>query len=51
VRFTRPVFPGQSITTSAWSLSEHDGRLTVAFETINDEGAAVIRGGIVEIAR
>ncbi len=50
VRFSRPVFPGQSITTTAWAAPDSDGRQIVAFETINSEGAAVIRGGIAEIA-
>src|SRR5579864_3126942 len=50
VQFSRPVFPGQSITTKVWSDGERAGRRTYAFETYNPEGMAVIRGGIAEVA-
>jgi len=51
VQFSRPVFPGQSITTKVWANGESAGRRVSAFETYNPEGLAVIRGGIAEIAR
>jgi acyl dehydratase len=50
VQFSRPVFPGQSITTKVWAGDERAGRRVYAFETYNPEGMAVIRGGIAEIA-
>ena len=50
VQFSRPVFPGQSITTRVWASGERAGRRAYAFETYNPEGMAVIRGGIAEIA-
>jgi acyl dehydratase len=50
VQFSRPVFPGQSITTKVWAGDERAGRRVHAFETYNPEGMAVIRGGIAEIA-
>lgn len=50
VRFTRPVLPGQVITTKVWPDGERDDRRILAFETFNPEGRAVIRGGLVEIA-
>jgi acyl dehydratase len=50
VQFSRPVFPGQSITTRVWAGGERAGRRAYAFETYNPEGMAVIRGGIAEIA-
>jgi acyl dehydratase len=50
VQFSRPVFPGQSITTKVWSDGERAGRRTYAFETYNPERMAVIRGGIAEVA-
>jgi acyl dehydratase len=50
VRFTRPVLPGQIITTEVWPEGERDGRKIFAFETVNPEGRAVIRGGRAEIA-
>jgi acyl dehydratase len=50
VQFSRPVFPGQSITTRVWAGGERAGRRAYAFETYNPERMAVIRGGIAEIA-
>jgi acyl dehydratase len=50
VRFSRPVRPGQSITTRVWADGERDGRRVFAYETLNPEGQAVIRGGIAEVA-
>jgi acyl dehydratase len=50
VRFTRPVLPGQVITTKVWSDGERDDRKILAFETFNPEGRAVIRGGLAEVA-
>jgi len=50
VQFSRPVFPGQSITTKVWANGERAGRRAYAFETYNPEGMAVIRGGIAEVA-
>lgn len=50
VRFSRPVFPGQTITTKVWFDGERNGRKIFAFETFNPNGQAVIRGGIAEVA-
>ncbi len=50
VRFSRPVLPGQTITTRFWSDGERDGRRVFAYETYNPDGHAVIRGGIAEVA-
>jgi len=50
VQFSRPVLPGQSITTRVWADGERKGRRAYAFETYNPEGMAVIRAGIAEIA-
>jgi acyl dehydratase len=46
VRFSRPVLPGQELTTRLWPKA--DG--SFGFETYNPEGKAVIRSGEVEIA-
>jgi acyl dehydratase len=50
VRFTRPVLPGQMITTRVWPDGERDRRKVFAFETVNPDGRAVIRGGLAEIS-
>jgi acyl dehydratase len=50
VRFTRPVLPGQIITTKVWPDSERAARKLFAFETFNPDGRAVIKGGLAEVA-
>jgi acyl dehydratase len=49
VRFSRPVFPGDTITTNVWPDGERGGRRLFAYETCNAEGLPVIRDGIVEV--
>ena len=50
VRFSRPVLPGQTITTKVWADGEHNGRKVFAYETFNPDGQPVIKGGIAEVA-
>ncbi len=50
VRFTRPVLPGQVITTKVWPGGERDHRKILEFETFNPDGRAVIKGGLAEVA-
>jgi acyl dehydratase len=50
VRFSRPVLPGQTITTKVWADGERHGRKVFAYETFNPDGQAVIKGGIAEVA-
>ncbi|MGH2721429.1 MAG: MaoC/PaaZ C-terminal domain-containing protein [Actinomycetota bacterium] len=45
VRFSRPVFPGQTINTRGWQ--EPGG--TFAFETLNERGQTVITAGVAEV--
>lgn len=49
VRFSRPVIPGDTITTRVWAGGDRDGRRVFAYETSNSDGFSVIRGGIAEI--
>lgn len=49
VRFSKPVFPGQTITTQGWLTSKADGVSTFDFETINPDGVPVIRNGVAEV--
>ncbi len=50
-RFSRPVFPGQEITTAVWPLLDHGDVKRYAYETHNPEGKDVIREGLAEITR
>jgi acyl dehydratase len=50
-RFSRPVFPGQEITTAVWLVSDYGGVNSYIYETYNPEGKDVIREGLVEIER
>ncbi|HVN64288.1 MAG TPA: MaoC/PaaZ C-terminal domain-containing protein [Candidatus Binataceae bacterium] len=50
VRFSKPVLPGQTITTKIWAEGEKNGRKIYSYETFNQDGAAVIKGGIAEVA-
>jgi acyl dehydratase len=45
VRFSRPVRPGESVTTRIWQI----GPDVFAFETRNEEGEAVLRDGRAEL--
>lgn len=49
VRFSKPVSPGQTITTRAWLEEKRDGVAVYGFETLNPDGVAVIRNGIAEV--
>jgi acyl dehydratase len=50
VRFSRPVLPGQEITSTFWKVGEADGVTAYGFETRNDAGEVVIKDGLAEIA-
>lgn len=49
VRFSKPVLPGQTITTRIWKVGEEGGRTAYAFETANPEGDLVIKDGRAEV--
>jgi acyl dehydratase len=50
VRFSRPVLPGQAITTTFWAAGEADGNQVFGFETRNGDGEVVIKDGLAEVA-
>jgi acyl dehydratase len=50
VNFSRPVFPGDSITTRVWAGGAREGRRVYLYETLNPRGFAVIRGGVAEVS-
>jgi acyl dehydratase len=45
VRFSRPVLPGQELTTKFWRTDDD----SYGFETYNTKGSAVIKAGVVEL--
>jgi acyl dehydratase len=49
VRFSRPVLPGQQITTTFWAAGEVNGNRTYGFETRNDQSEVVIKDGLAEV--
>ncbi len=49
VRFSRPVLPGQTITTKIWHDADKSGRKVFAFETFNPNNQPVIKAGLAEI--
>jgi acyl dehydratase len=51
VRFSRPVIPGQELTTRLWPAGTSDDADSYSFETYNPDGKAVIKGGAVDIGR
>jgi acyl dehydratase len=46
VRFSRPVLPGQELTTKLWTSGER----TYGFETYNPKGSAVVKSGVIELS-
>jgi acyl dehydratase len=50
VRLSKPVLPGQELTTKLWKETDGDDVTTYGFETYNPDGAAVIKQGVVEVA-
>jgi acyl dehydratase len=49
-RFSRPVFPGQKITTAVRKRPDSSSNTIYAYETYNPDGKEVIREGLVEVS-
>lgn len=50
VRFSRPVLPGQEITTTVWQKPDRGGLQVYAYEAFGPGGKAVIKAGVAEVA-
>jgi acyl dehydratase len=50
VRFSRPVFPGDTITTTVWPAEVRVDRRASRYETCNAGGLVVVRDGLAEVA-
>lgn len=50
VRFSKPVFPGEELTTRFWEQGGAGDSKVYGFETYNPAGDAVIKNGVIEIA-
>jgi acyl dehydratase len=50
LNFSRPVFPGDAITTSIWAAADTRDPRCFTFATVNAEGMAVIRNGSAEVS-
>jgi acyl dehydratase len=49
VRFSRPVFPGETLTTRGWREASEPDADVFGFETLNGRGNAVITAGVAEV--
>lgn len=51
VRFSKPVFMNDTLTTEGWILEENETRTNIGFETKNEAGEAVLKLGSIELLK
>jgi acyl dehydratase len=51
VRFSRPVLPGDTLTTIGWEKGESGDRTVVGLETTNQKGDVVVKEAYAEVAK
>ncbi|MFX0210638.1 MAG: MaoC/PaaZ C-terminal domain-containing protein [Candidatus Hodarchaeota archaeon] len=51
VRFSKPVLMDSTLTTEGWLVDEDDTSKTIAFETKNENGEAVLKLGLIELIK
>ncbi|MBI4574981.1 MAG: SDR family NAD(P)-dependent oxidoreductase [Planctomycetes bacterium] len=49
VRFSKPVLPGDTITTRGWVIERNAGVTTLGFESANQDGVPVLVNGVAEV--
>ena len=49
IRLTKPVLPGEDITTRLWAVGRRNGLEQYAFETNNSRGERVVTDGCAEV--
>lgn len=50
VRFSKPVLPNDDLTTVGWLIEKKNGITVIGLETTNQNGVAVIKDGLAEVA-
>jgi acyl dehydratase len=51
VRFGKPIFLGDTVTTQAWRVDESDDALLLGFQVVNQDGVVVLTQGEAEVAK
>jgi acyl dehydratase len=51
VRFSKPVFMNDTLTTEGWVQEENETSKVIGFETKNEAGEAVLKLGLVELLK
>lgn len=50
VRFSKPVFPNDELTTTVWAVEDKPGGRVLGLEMVNQNGVAVLTDGVAEVA-